>query len=220
MEASSGSAAISEAYFARLLDLPFIAVMPRSTSQQKIAAIKRLGGTCHLIDNPAGVYDVAAGLAREAGGHCLDQFTYAERATDWRGNNNVAESIFEQMRNEPHAEPAWVVMGAGTGGTSATIGRYIRYRNFNTRLCVVDVEYSAFCSAYCNGDPGIVCDPLSRIEGVGCATSAPASKLASLASNALTAWHAAPGEASTTQDLRLVLGRGLQPRSVHASQAT
>ncbi|WP_232324327.1 pyridoxal-phosphate dependent enzyme, partial [Variovorax sp. WDL1] len=37
VEASSGSTAVSEAYFARLLGLPFIAVMPRSTSPEKIA---------------------------------------------------------------------------------------------------------------------------------------------------------------------------------------
>ena len=36
VEASSGSTDISEAYFARLLELPFVAVMPRSTSVQKI----------------------------------------------------------------------------------------------------------------------------------------------------------------------------------------
>ena len=46
----------------------------------------------------------------------MDQFTYAERATDWRGNNNIAESIFEQMSQEPYPEPMWVVCGAETGG--------------------------------------------------------------------------------------------------------
>ena len=46
---------------------------------------------------------------------------------DWRGNNNIAESIFGQMAQEPHPVPAWVVVGAGTGGTSATIGRYTRF---------------------------------------------------------------------------------------------
>src|SRR6266511_5919509 len=35
IEASSGSTAISEAYFAHLLQLPFIAVMPRTTSPAK-----------------------------------------------------------------------------------------------------------------------------------------------------------------------------------------
>ena len=39
------------------------------------------------------------------GGVYMDQFTYAERATDWRGNNNIAESIFEQMSREDHPVP-------------------------------------------------------------------------------------------------------------------
>jgi len=167
VEASSGSTAVSEAYFAHLLGLPFIAVVPRSTSRPKIEAIERFGGRCQFVDDPAEVYEAAARLAEETGGHYLDQFTFAERATDWRGNNNIAESIFEQMREERHPEPAWVVMSAGTGGTSATIGRYIRYRNFRTRLCVVDVEHSAFYDAYCSNDLSVVCDRPSRIEGVG-----------------------------------------------------
>ena len=80
----------------------------------------------------------------------MDQFTHAERATDWRGNNNIAESIFEQMASEPHPLPAWIVVGAGTGGTSATIGRYVRYRRHATRLCVVDPENSAFFDGWAN----------------------------------------------------------------------
>ncbi|WHA42706.1 PLP-dependent cysteine synthase family protein [Agrobacterium larrymoorei] len=167
VEASSGSTAVSEAYFAHLLDLPFIAVMPHSTSKQKVEAIERFGGRCHFVDSPAEVYTVAERLAVEANGHYLDQFTYAERATDWRGNNNIAESIFDQMKSEEHPEPEWVVMNAGTGGTSATIGRYIRYRNLSTRLCVVDVEHSAFYASYMSGDRNVTCPTPSRIEGVG-----------------------------------------------------
>ena len=59
------------------------------------------------------MYAEAERLAEETGGHYLDQFTNAERATDWRGNNNIAESIFEQMREEPHPIPDWIVVGAG-----------------------------------------------------------------------------------------------------------
>ena len=55
----------------------------------------------------------------------MDQFTFAERATDWRGNNNIAESLFAQLAQQSQPIPAWIVVGAGTGGTSATIGRYI-----------------------------------------------------------------------------------------------
>lgn len=167
VEASSGSTAVSEAYFASLLGLPFIAVMPKSTSQAKIAAIERVGGRCRFVDQPSEVYHVAARLAEETGGHYLDQFTNAERATDWRGNNNIAESIFSQMEREEHSVPTWVVMSAGTGGTSATIGRYIRYRSLDTRLCVVDVEHSAFHDAWQTGDMAVTCPCPSRIEGIG-----------------------------------------------------
>ncbi len=127
VEASSGSTAVSEAYFARLIGLPFVAVMPRTTSAEKIALIEQYGGRCHYVEHAGEVYDAAARLAAECGGHYMDQFTYAERATDWRGNNNIAESIFEQLALEEHPIPRWIVVGAGTGGTSATIGRYLRY---------------------------------------------------------------------------------------------
>src|SRR5699024_7033596 len=134
IEASSGSTAVSEAYFAKLLGLEFVAVIPRSTSGAKVALIEQAGGRCHFVDDPAAIYEEAGGLARETGGHYLDQFTNAERATDWRGNNNIAESICEQMSGEDHPIPRWVVVGAGTGGTSATIGRFIRYRRYDTKL--------------------------------------------------------------------------------------
>ena len=166
IEASSGSTAVSEAYFARLLGLPFVAVMPRSTSPEKIELIEFQGGRCHLVDDPSSIYDESRRLAQETGGHYLDQFTYAERATDWRGNNNIAESIFSQLSHERHPVPSWVVVGAGTGGTSATIGRFIRYRRFDTRLCVVDPENSAFFPSWTDDDPGATGSG-SRIEGIG-----------------------------------------------------
>ncbi|MDF5753311.1 PLP-dependent cysteine synthase family protein [Spongiactinospora sp. TRM90649] len=166
VEASSGSTAVSEAYFARLLGLPFVAVMPDSTSPEKIALIEFYGGKCHLVEDPSAIYDESHRLAAETGGHFMDQFTYAERATDWRGNNNIAESIFQQMEMEPHPEPAWIVVGAGTGGTSSTIGRYIRYRRHPTRLAVADPEGSAFYPAWISGERSTTAAG-SRIEGIG-----------------------------------------------------
>jgi len=170
VEASSGSTAVSEAYFARLLGLPFIAVMPRSTSPEKVAQIGFYGGQCHFVEHAAQVYEEARALAERAtgagGGHYMDQFTYAERATDWRGNNNIAESMFEQMQRERHPVPAWIVVGAGTGGTSATIGRYVRFRCHDTQLCVADPEGSVFAAYHRSGDASLTA-PGSRVEGIG-----------------------------------------------------
>ncbi|MEM9827507.1 MAG: PLP-dependent cysteine synthase family protein [Planctomycetota bacterium] len=166
VEASSGSTAISEAYFARLLDLPFHAVVPCGTSETKLATIEFLGGTCH--PRRADEIDAhAQTLTKALGGHYMDQFKYAERATDWRGNNNIAESLFTQMSLERHPQPAWIVVGAGTGGTSATIGRFIRYQCLGTQLCVVDPEHSAFETYFCTGDAATRCTQPSRIEGIG-----------------------------------------------------
>src|SRR5699024_6593457 len=205
IEASSGSTAVSEAHVARMLDIPFIAVIPRGTSTRKIALIEAAGGTCHVVDGAADMSRAAQHLAEERGGlfldqftHAeratdwrgnnsiavsalsqmelepppvprwivggartgrqgaalrqhlaeergglfLDQFTHAERATDWRGNNSIAVSALSQMELEPHPVPRWIVVGAGTGGTSATFGRLLRYRRLPTSLCVADVENS------------------------------------------------------------------------------
>lgn len=167
VEASSGSTAISEAYFAKLLGLEFVAVMPATTSPEKIALIEAQGGRSHLVAKSPDIYTEAARLAAECNGHYMDQFTHAERATDWRGNNNIAESIFHQLALESHPIPEWIVVGAGTGGTSATIGRYIRYRRHATRLAVVDPENSAFYGGYELSDADYQTGMSSRIEGIG-----------------------------------------------------
>jgi cysteine synthase A len=149
-----------------MLGLPFIAVMPRETSCEKIAQIEFYGGRCHLVDNPTAVYDEARALAAQTGGHYMDQFTFAERATDWRSSNNIAQSMFTQMARERFAVPRWVVVGAGTGGTSATIGRYVRYQRHATQLCVADPVGSVFGEYHRSGNPSLT-GPGSRIEGIG-----------------------------------------------------
>ncbi len=167
IDASSGSTAISEAWFARLLGLRFVAVMPDCTAPAKVRLIRALGAEATLV--PAGV-DTSA-VAREhaaANGLCyLDQFGLAERATDWRGNNNIAESILEQMAREDHPEPAWVVCGAGTGGTSATLGRYLRYRRLDTRVCVAEPDGGAFAVGWRTRDADAKATRGTLVEGIG-----------------------------------------------------
>jgi cysteine synthase A len=166
VDASSGSTAISEAWFARLLGLRFIAVMPACTAPAKIEAVRTLGGHCELT--AAGECTQQRARAIAAGGGCfLDQFGLAERATDWRGNNNIAESILEQLAREPHPEPSWIVCGAGTGGTSATIGRYLRYRGLATRLCVAEPSGCSFALGWQTRDLQAHATRPTLIEGIG-----------------------------------------------------
>lgn len=167
IESSSGSTAVSEAYFAKLLGLPFIAVMAKGTAKSKIEKIEFYGGKAHLVDRTDQIYDESRKLAAELNGHYMDQFTYAERATDWRGNNNIANSIFNQMKLERHPIPKHIVMSAGTGGTSATLGRFVRYQQHNTKLHVVDPEHSVFHQYFNSGDASLRGSKGSRIEGIG-----------------------------------------------------
>lgn len=167
VEASSGSTAVSEAYFARMIGVPFIAVMPKNTAKSKIKQIELYGGKCEFVNSAPEMHQASVDLAKSINGYFMDQFTYAERATDWRGNNNIAESIFKQMEREPFPIPKALIMSPGTGGTSATLGRYILYKGYDTELVVVDPENSVFYDSYTQGDRMITAASSSRIEGIG-----------------------------------------------------
>lgn len=166
VEASSGSTAISEAYFSRLLGLGFIAVVTRSTSPAKVQAILEAGGECHYVDEPGQVYDEAELIASRLDGYYMDQFTHAERVMPWSTETCMPAILMRQLAERGVTAPDWFVIGAGTGGTSATMGRYLRYANLSTKLCVVDPVGSVFAEAYETGCRDLV-SAGSNVEGIG-----------------------------------------------------
>ncbi|WP_228528577.1 PLP-dependent cysteine synthase family protein [Microbacterium sp. UFMG61] len=166
VEASSGSTAVSEAYFAQILGLDFIAVIPAATSREKIALIERHGGQVLMVEASADVVRTAQKVTVQRGGHFMDQFTFASQATNWR-EGNIASELFHQMRREKHPVPEWIVVGAGTGGTSTSIARYARFTGLATRIAVVDPEGSAFYEGWRRNDISYVTSTPSRIEGIG-----------------------------------------------------
>lgn len=166
IEASSGSTAISEAWFARLLGLPFYAVMPEGTAQRKIEQIRQLGGECRFVKNAAQLSAEANRLAKKLNGHFMDQFTFAERVTNWR-DGNIAAAVFQQLAQTPFPLPHTFVVGAGTGGTASTIGRYLRYQGYASRLLVVDPEHSVFHDCWLKKDRSLHNTRGSLIEGIG-----------------------------------------------------
>ena len=131
--------------------------MPTATAPGKIDDVQELGGECDRDDDPAQV--PARATEHAARGAChLDQFGLAERATDWRGNNNIAESIIGQLAHETAPVAAWIVCGAGTGATWATI-RYLRHRRLDKRLCVADSPGSAFAHGWQSRDRYALASP-------------------------------------------------------------
>ncbi|GAB3829708.1 PLP-dependent cysteine synthase family protein [Dactylosporangium cerinum] len=167
IDATAGNGAVAAARLAGLLGLPFVAVVPGRTSAAKRARISAHGGRCHPFDPPVGIYDEARRLAQEPGTHLLDHFAWAARSEDWRDASGLAATLVRQVTSATGAPPDWVVTGAGTGATSAAIGRHARFHGLPTRLAVVDPEHSAYFPGWVTGDPGYATGMPSRIEGIG-----------------------------------------------------
>ncbi|MBK7820283.1 MAG: PLP-dependent cysteine synthase family protein [Tessaracoccus sp.] len=165
VDASSGSTAVSEAFFARALGLRFVAVVPEQTSPSKLALIERMGGHIEFAAGPEAATALAARMGDQAGHVFLDQFGNASVRTNWR-SGNLASALFGQLHSEGWPEPDWVVVGAGTGGTSSTLARFIRYTGRRTKVALGDPEGSAYYPCWAQDDRTVV-GTASRIEGIG-----------------------------------------------------
>jgi cysteine synthase len=162
--ATGGAVAVAGAHFAARLGLSFTAVVPAKTAPAVLERIEAAGGCWRFADGPpAGVQQEAAALADRWGGHFLDHFADAERAAAACHAPTIADELFDQV--DP--TPAWIVVGAGTGATSATIGRHLRRHGLPTRLAVVDPENSAYFPAWARGARDYGTGMPTRIPGIG-----------------------------------------------------
>lgn len=178
-ESSSGNTAIGEAYFAKVLGLPYTAVMRPGVSDSKHKALKKHGG--NIAITPAGVSPLAhvqSLIAASPNAYDINQFANTQKALDFfdadpEQSMSMAGEIFRQLRAEPMNCPEWFVAGAGTGGTATSIARYLRKwadfggRSCAPRLAVVDPEDSVILDWYLSGNETLRVSGNSRIEGIG-----------------------------------------------------
>jgi cysteine synthase len=152
VEATGGNAAVAQAWFARLLGLPYVVVMPGERSEARARPVEELGGECRFVTPPPAIYDAAWRIE----GHFLDQFGRA-------AEHDLAEELFAQVR------PDWVVTGVNTGATSATLGRWIRDHGARSaiKVAVADPENSAYFPGWTLDTPDYATGMPSRIEGLG-----------------------------------------------------
>ena len=66
---------------------------------------------------------------------------------------------------ERHPVPRWLVSAGGTGGTTATLGRYVRYAQHETGILCADAERSVFFDYFVSRDASLCMQQGSRIEG-------------------------------------------------------
>ncbi|MEU0567764.1 pyridoxal-phosphate dependent enzyme [Nonomuraea sp. NPDC005983] len=164
VEATGGNAAVAQAWFARRLGLPYVVIMPGAYAEERARPVEELGGECRFVTPPLAIYDAA----RKVEGHFLDQFGRA-------AEHDLAAELFAQVR------PDWVVVGASTGATSATLGRWVHDRRdggslepglggaapLECRVAVADPENSAYFPGWTLDAPDYATGMPSRIEGIG-----------------------------------------------------
>jgi cysteine synthase A len=177
-EASSGNTAIGEAYFAKLLNLPFTAVMRPGVSEGKLRAIRGYGGNTEIVtQNITPAEFIRRAIDVQPLSYNIDQFANAEKALDYYKGNpaatmNMANEIYLQLQRSNHRCPQWFVAGAGSGGTATSIARYVRkWADYEgscpANIAVVDPEDSVLMDWFKTGDGTVSVAKGSRIEGIG-----------------------------------------------------
>ena len=177
-EASSGNTAIGEAYFAKLLNLNFTAVMRPGVSEGKLRAIRGFGARTEILTQDMTPAEfIRREIEKDPLAYNIDQFANAEKALDYYKGNpaatmNIANEIYLQLQHSDHACPQWFVAGAGSGGTATSIARYIRkWSDYDgacpAKLAVVDPEDSVLMDWFKTGDNSLSISKGSRIEGIG-----------------------------------------------------
>lgn len=164
--ATGSTAAVAAAYFARLLDLPFIAVVPERTSAERIAEIETHGGKCVRWGPAVTLQDEGRRIAAENDGHFLDHFVGTDLALAHEADT-LASDLFANLAETDHPVPDWIVVGASTGATSSVLGRHLRHQGYPTKLAVVDPENSAYFPGWISGAADYTTGTATRIDGVG-----------------------------------------------------
>lgn len=161
--ATAGAVAVATARFATLLGLSCTALVPATTDPAVLGRIDAAGGRWQRAEGPpAALQHEARALSDRWGAHFLDHFTDAEPSiAAWPPT--IADELFGQLSQPPR----WIVVGAGTGATSAAFGRNLRTAGLDTKLAVVDPDNSAYFPAWASGAADYGTGMPSRIPGIG-----------------------------------------------------
>jgi threonine dehydratase len=148
--ASAGNHAQGVAYAAKALNIKATIVMPETTPDIKVEAVKRFGGSNVTVIQSGTSYDQASDLAKtlcvEKGYSMIPPFDHPNVIA---GQGTIAKEMLEQ---NPNLEYLFVAVGGG--GLAAGISIYIKQIRPDIKIIGVESEESACLKAALeNGSP-------------------------------------------------------------------
>lgn len=135
--ASAGNHAQGVALSANKMDIDAVIVMPKTTPDIKVDAVKRLGGTVKLHgDSYDEAYQQAKVIEKEQDRTFIHPYDDPEVIA---GQGTVAMEIMKQCQTEPNA----IFVPVGGGGLIAGIAVYVKYLYPNVKIIGVEPDDAA-----------------------------------------------------------------------------
>jgi len=165
VEATAGNTGLGLALVAARKGYRLLLVIPDKMSQEKIFHLRAMGAEVRMTRSDVGkghpeyYQDLAATLAREAGGHYINQFE--NPANPAAHENTTGPEIYRQMGGRVDA----VVCGVGSGGTITGIGRFLQRVAPEAEMVLADPRGSVLDGYVRTGQLGTAGSWL--VEGVG-----------------------------------------------------
>lgn len=164
VEGTAGNTGIGLATIAAQKGYQCLIVMPNNQAAEKYQILKALGvelvtvPPCPFADQNH-FYHTARRLAEERGGFWANQF---ENPANYLSHyKTTGPEIWEQTEGKVDA----FLAAAGTGGTIAGVSRYLKEKNLQTHICLVDPMGSGLYSYVKTGE--IKSSGSSITEGIG-----------------------------------------------------
>lgn len=165
VEATAGNTGIGLALVAAQKGYSLILVLPDKMSQEKIFNLRAMGAEVVLTRSDVGrghpeyYQDVGQRIANEQGAYFINQFGNPDNPL--AHEQSTAPEIVEQMGGDLDA----IVLGVGSSGTVAGIGKYLQANAPHVDLIVADPAGSVL-TEYINN--GVLGEPGSwLVEGIG-----------------------------------------------------
>ena len=166
VEGTAGNTGIGLAHVCNAHGYSCLIYMPDNQSQEKIDLLRTLGAEVILV--PPAPYKDDMNYQKQAGRHAarLENAVWVNQFDNLANARAHYESTGPEIWEQTHGKVDAFVSAAGTGGTIAGTGRYLKDRNPNVKVVLVDCMGSGLYSWVKTGSPVMSKGP-SITEGIG-----------------------------------------------------